>query len=403
MAEPRGFLPERSSATDSERDHTRRESSWRKPRTAFVLSGGGNLGALQVGMLRALVEAGVRADVVLGCSIGAINGAGFALDPSVGGVERLTSVWESPTVSEMMPASRLPNAVQMVRKGTSIHDNDRLRRGLTTILGDHPTFDDLELAFQCNAVDVDSATTTWFSRGRLIEPLLASAALPAIFPPVQIDGHTYIDGGVTENVPIARAVELGCRTIYVLHIGPHGRPSHELRRPMDGALQAYWVARNSQFARDLASLPDRVRAIVLPPGRRPDLKHDDFSQTEALIERGYQNSIRFLESLEDTGDRWRAGELLKPLERLVISARSLKWLQRARATAVDPEGGVVTPEDGSVSNRDSPADEDPDSTAAPGRDSHSGTATDTDGSSTGVTDGSTGRSVEPIRSSTVES
>lgn len=345
MVEPTGSKPGGSIEAESGHEPHRREPSRRKPRTAFVLSGGGNLGALQVGMLRALVEAGIRPDVVLGCSIGAINGAAFALDPSIEGVDRLASIWESPTVSEMMPSSRIPSAVQMVRRGSSIYDNEPLRAGICAILGDRPTFDDLELPFRCNAVDVDSATTKWFYRGNLIEPLLASAALPAVYPPVEIDGHTYIDGGVIENVPIAHAVELGCRTIYVLHMGAHGRPTHELRRPIDGALQAYWVARNSQFARDLAGLPDRVRAIVLPPGRRPDLKHDDFSQTAMLIDRGYQNTSRFLQTLTDTGDRRRAGELLKPLERLVIGARSLKWLQRARDTAVDPEGGVVAPDE----------------------------------------------------------
>lgn len=357
---------------DAERDQVRRESTRRKPRTAFVLSGGGNLGALQVGMLRALVEADIRPDVVLGCSIGAINGAAFSLDPSIEGVERLEEKWRSPAVADMMPTSRLPSAVHLVRRGVSIYDNDRLRAGLGSMLGETSTFMDLQVPFQCNAVDIDSATTKWFSRGGLIEPLLASAALPAVYPPVEIDGHTYIDGGVTENVPISRAVELGCRTIYVLHMGSHGRTSHELRRPIDGALQAYWVARNSQFARDLANLPDRVRTIVLPPGRRPDLKHDDFSQTDALIDRGHENASRFLESLDDTGERWRAAELFRPLERLVISSRPLKWLQRARDTAVDPEGGVVTADDADTDtvdaavNGNSDTDPGPDDTPASG-------------------------------------
>lgn len=338
--------------SESHREHSRWDSLRRKPRTAFVLSGGGNLGAIQVGMLRALIEAGIEPDVVLGCSIGAVNGAAFASDPTASGVTRLAEIWESSTVSEMMPSSRIPSAVQMVRRGQSIHDNSRLRTSLGTMLGDGATFSDLRIPFQCNAVDIDSATTTWFSEGGLIEPLLASAALPAVYPPVEIDGRTYIDGGVIENVPIARAVELGCRTIYILHMGPHGRDLHELRRPLDGALQAYWVARNSQFARDLANLPDRVRAVILPPGGRPDLKHDDFSQTGILMERGYDNAVRFLETMDPKSERGRASELLKPLERLVIGARSLRWRQRARQAAVDPAGGVVTSDDDEATDDD---------------------------------------------------
>lgn len=322
----------------------RRDPARRKPRVAFVLSGGGNLGAMQVGMLRALVEHGIVPDVVLGCSIGAMNGAAFAAEPTADGVARLTEIWEAAPQRNVMPSSRFPPAVQMLRRGSAMHHNSGLRNSIVAMLGDKLTFEDLALPFQCNAADIDSAMTTWFSEGDLVEPILASAALPAVYPPVEIDGHTYIDGGVIENVPISRAVELGCRTIYVLHLGPHGRPEHELRRPIDGALQAYWVARNSQFARDLASLPDRVRAIVLPPGERPGLKHDDFSQTRLLLQRGYDNASRFLAEQADSEERRFSSEVLRPIERLVLNARSLKWRQAARDAANAPGGAIVTAE-----------------------------------------------------------
>ena len=327
------------------RETPRRDTPRRKPRTAFVLSGGGNLGAMQVGMLRALVERDVIPDVVLGCSIGAMNGAAFAADPTPEGVRRLISEWDAASTGEVMPPSRLPPAVQMLRRGSSIHDSAALRRTVTGMLGANETFEDLKIPFQCNAVDVESSISTWFSQGDLIEPILASAALPSIYPPVEIDGHTYIDGGVIENVPIGRAVELGCRTIYVLHLGPHGRPSHELRRPLDAALQAYWVARNSQFAKDLASLPDKVEAIVLPPGERPDIKRDDFSQTKALVERGYSNASKFLDEESVAARRRFTSEVLRPIERLVLNARSIKWRQQASDAANAPHGAVITGSD----------------------------------------------------------
>ena len=101
---------------------------------------------------------------------------------------------------------------------------------------------------------------------------------------VRIGGRRYIDGGVVDNVPLARAVELGAKRIYVLHVGLHGRPNAEVRRPLDAALIAYWIARNHRFARDLSALPKSVEAIVLPPGDRPDIRYDDFGQTTDLIE-----------------------------------------------------------------------------------------------------------------------
>lgn len=327
------------------RELTRRDGARRKPRTAFVLSGGGNLGSIQVGMLRALTERGIMADVVLGCSVGALNGAGYALDPGPEGVRRLEEHWRRSTSADLMPSSRIPSAVQLLRKGFSLHSNEGLRSSLESLLGPHRRFDELTLPFQCVAAEVDSAVEKWFDDGDVIEAILASAALPAVYPPVVIDGVRYVDGGVIDNVPIARAVELGCRTIYVLHVGPHGRPDAEIRRPLDGALLAYWIARNSRFARDLASLPPRVEAIVLPPGRRPDIKYDDFSQTDELIAQGYDNSARFLdERAAQATERRRGADLLRPIERLVLTARS-RSVRRAQEAATSPDGAVVSGDD----------------------------------------------------------
>jgi NTE family protein len=314
----------------------------RRPRTAFVLSGGGNLGAIQVGMLRALVEHDVRPDVVLGCSIGALNGAAFALRPDADGVARLEEHWRSTAGDAVMPSSRIPSAVQLLRKGASLHANDGLRAGIESVLGGVRTFEQLQVPFGCVAVDLDAATERWFHEGPLVEAILASAALPAVYPPVTIDGRRYVDGGVVDNVPISRAVELGCRTIFVLQVGPHGRPDVEIKRPLDGALLAYWVARNSRFARDLANLPSRVEAVVLPPGRRPDIRYDDFSHTDALIRQGYENSREFLaERAAEAGDRRRTAELLAPIERLVTSARGRSRSQAERVAA-SPDGAIVT-------------------------------------------------------------
>jgi NTE family protein len=245
-----------------------------------------------------------------------------------------------------MPSSRIPSAVQLLRKGASLHSNEGLRDGLERLLGAGRTFDELELPFQCVAADVEDALERWFDDGDLVTAILASAALPAVYPPVTIDGRRYVDGGVIDNVPISRAVELGCRTIYVLQLGPHGRPDVEIRRPLDGALLAYWIARNTRFARDLATLPPKVEAVVLPPGRRPDLKYDDFGQTDELVAQGYENTTKFLDERElEAEGRRRGSELLAPIERLVVSARS-RSMRQAERVASSPDGAIVTGADG---------------------------------------------------------
>jgi NTE family protein len=347
----------------------RKDSGRRRGKVAFVLSGGGNLGAIQVGMLRALVEREVVPDVVLGCSVGALNGAGFAMEPNAIGVERLVQHWSNTTSYELMPSSRIPSALQLLRKGVSLHGNEGLRKGVERLLGRGRQFDELQLPFQCVATQTDQAVERWFDEGDLVTAILASAALPAVYPPVVIDGQRYVDGGVVDNVPIARAVELGCRLIYVLHVGPHGRPDAEIRRPLDGALLAYWIARNSRFARDLASLPPRVEAVVLPPGQRPDLRYDDFGQTEELVRQGYENSARFLDERAEQIDQRRWGTKFGPIERLRLGARNLSWLQAAEDAAVSPDGGILTgeeePEDdgsGVLADLDDEADDGPEPT-----------------------------------------
>jgi NTE family protein len=296
-------------------------------------------------MLRALTEHELAADLVLGCSVGAMNGAAYARAPTRAGVRRLEAHWLGVGSPQLMPSSRIPSAVQLLRKGASLHRNEGLRRSIEEILGQARRFEDLAVAFQCVATEVDTARERWFDVGELVPALLASAALPAVFPPVTLDGQRYVDGGVVDNVPIARAVQLGCSRIFVLHVGPHGRPDADLRRPIDGALLAYWLARNSRFARDLAALPEGVEAIVLPPGERPEVRYDDFSQSEELIEQGYRNTARFLSE--------RADRLAADAERRSWRARIRRLrlpvgpagMEGAEQAAADPAGAILGQED----------------------------------------------------------
>src|SRR5918998_4678469 len=124
----------------------------RRQRVGFVLSGGGNLGAVQVGMLRALLERGILPDLVVGCSVGALNGAAIADDPTLDGVERMAEVWRSIEGNDLMPRNLLPNAVALARKGEAIHDNDGLRNLIDQSMRARE-FGELTVPFQCVATD----------------------------------------------------------------------------------------------------------------------------------------------------------------------------------------------------------------------------------------------------------
>ncbi len=267
------------------------------PLTAFVLSGGGNLGAVQVGMLRALVEHEIKPDLIVGCSVGAINGASFAARPDLEGVRRLERIWTRMADGDpdIMPNRRfMPVAVQMGRKGSSVYTQDRLRQLIEDEMIAR-SFADLEVPFACIATDLDQASEYWFDDGELIPALLASSALPGVFPPVTLDGRRLFDGGVVNEVPVHRAVALGATTIYLLHVGHlDDRAMDDADRPFDVLAHAYWTARANRLDDELSRLPSNVVLHRLPAGEIPRLRFDDFSKGRELMDRAHLSSFASL-------------------------------------------------------------------------------------------------------------
>jgi NTE family protein len=270
-------------------------------KTAFVLGGGGLLGAFEVGMLLALTEAGIRPDLVVGTSIGAINGAIVAADPA-GAAAQLGEMWQGDALQMPFSENLWGRATTLARSGTHLHSIDTLRDMLAkTLPGDD--FADLELPFQCVAASIEHARAKWFSSGPLVPAILASCAVPGLLPPVEVDGEHYFDGGLVDSIPVGRAVTLGAGTVYVLQVGRIERPLTVPRRPWEVGLVAFEIARRHRFHEEMASLPDDVRVHVLPSGtepRGPDLsqfRYRDKTRVEESIERAYVASARYLAEL----------------------------------------------------------------------------------------------------------
>ena len=247
-------------------------------RTAFVLGGGGGpLGAHEVGMLQALAERGIVPDLVLGTSVGAINGAAFAADPTVEGVERLTALWSEMQAGDVFSGSLIGRVATLARTRTHVHEAAPLRALLAGGLGDR-RIEDLDLPFQCVAASIERAGEHWFTAGPVVDAVLASASVPGILPPVEIEGEHYIDGGIVNSIPVNRAVQLGATRIYVLHVGRLDRPLTPPRWPWEVGLVAFEIARRHRVVGDLAALPDGVEAHVLPTGWSDPPRYNDLSQ-----------------------------------------------------------------------------------------------------------------------------
>ncbi len=269
--------------------------------TAFVLGGGGLLGAHEVGMLRALSEAGIRPDLVVGTSIGAINGAFVAADPARA-AERLGQMWQGDELRLAFSENLWGRATRLVRSGTHLHSLDPLRRLLADALpGDD--FADLELPFQCVAAGIETASARWFSSGALVPAVMASCAVPGLLPPVEVDGGHYFDGGLVDSIPVGRAVTLGADNVYVLQVGRIESPLEIPKRPWEVGLVAFEIARRHRFHEEMSSLPEGVRVHVLPTGgdRLPpglsQFRYRDRARVGQSIERAYTASASYLAAL----------------------------------------------------------------------------------------------------------
>jgi len=272
------------------------------PITAFVLSGGGNQGVSQVGMLRALIERGYRPDVIVGTSVGALNGAVIATAPTLEKVDHLEEVWRSLRGDEVFPGNTLRRAWNLLRRDDHLIPDDGLK-SLIGRAGVAPTFADLEIPLRVVAVDLITGDEHVIVRGPLPPALLASSALPGLFPPVEFNGHTLVDGAVVNLVPISHALAGPIDRIFVLDVSDpiSDRP---IRSPLDVAVRAFAISRDQRFELELQWVPKEIEVVVLPPPT-DDRGFLDFSDAAGLMDRAYHLSMRAIDDLEEQPGRQR--------------------------------------------------------------------------------------------------
>jgi NTE family protein len=267
---------------------------------AFVLGGGGVMGAHEVGMLQALAEAGVRPELVLGTSVGALNGVFVAAhaDPAEA-VPELAAVWREGVAAEAFAGSLFGRVRTLARSGTHLHSNEPLRQLLEALPVER--IEDLALPFQCVAASIERAAAHWFTAGPIVPAVLASAAVPGLLPPVRVGDEHFFDGGLVHSIPVGRALELGARTVYVLHVGRIEQPLQPPTRPWEVGLVAFEIARRYRFAEEMDKVPPGVTVHVLPAGADgqggvdlSQLRYRDTSRIDEHIRRAYEASAAYL-------------------------------------------------------------------------------------------------------------
>ena len=278
----------------------RRLAARRQDLSAFVFSGGGPLGALQVGALKALYEHGVAPDLVVGTSVGAINAAFLAFNPGPEAPAEMERIWLSMTEQDLFPQARFrAQWARFLARGDRVFENTGIRRMVERRLG-NPTFEDARLPLGIVATELETGAEKVFTSGPVVEPLLASTAMPSIYSPVEIDGVRYIDGGVANNVPIAPAIALGAKTLYVMDSTSHSHQRRPLNRPLDYLLHAFSLARSQRMVLEQTFLADKVKLVMIPtPSLDFYVPFASMQFTSKLIENGYDAAMRFLSGRKD--------------------------------------------------------------------------------------------------------
>ena len=294
--------------------------------TAFVFSSGGARGALQVGALRALFEHGETPDVVVGTSIGSWNGAMVARNPTPDVIEELTRVWRGltttrvlldwePRFTQVAPAFTGAYVVAAMRRVTMGMPSLYSDAGLRHILAEHLSdarFEEMRVPFRVMASNLTTGGISIFGQGPIEMALLASAAIPGIFPPVRINGQTFVDGGALESASIDTAIALGARRIFVLDAGYDASPeademlqrliTHDGRggqQPNAHAL-AVMLERTAtmmgryQLQRAVERVPPGVEAHIIRPANTMGDAALDFDRAAKSIDAAYEHAREYL-------------------------------------------------------------------------------------------------------------
>jgi NTE family protein len=262
---------------------------------AFVFSGGAALGAIQVGMLQALTAVSLQPDIVVGTSAGALNGAMVAARGLAAAVETLTTLWRSFTRQDFFPGGRLAQVRQLLATRNSLFPNNQLSEMVCRLM-DVSRFDELQLPFGALATELDTFHGALFTSGELRLALLASAAIPGVFPPVEINGKMYVDGALTAYVPLRAAVAMGAASLVVLDAGEICHHRQKPRHVAEMFLETMQVAMRQRVQVEAPLIAQRRPVLYLPtpcPMSRSTL---DFSESGRLMVEAEQMARRFLET-----------------------------------------------------------------------------------------------------------
>ena len=278
-------------------------------KTAFVLSGGGNLGAVQAGMLQALQRADIRPDFIVGTSVGALNGGWLAGRGPMADLGELAALWQGLRRTDVFPTQLLGGLLGFVGRADHLVSDSGLRKILKHHLG-FERLEDARIPVHVVATNLLTGVDVLLSRGDAVDAICASAAIPGVFPSVQVNDMTLVDGGVVNNCPISHAVALGATTVWVLPCGYACALDKPPRGALGTALQAVSLLVQQRLRHDAERYADACQLHIAPVLCPVSIPPTDFSHADRLIADAAALTTSWL--LDPAAERSRSVDSLGP-------------------------------------------------------------------------------------------
>ncbi|MDI5976185.1 patatin-like phospholipase family protein [Amycolatopsis magusensis] len=267
---------------------------------AFVLGGGGSLGAMQVGMLRAVTEAGYRPDLVVGTSVGSLNGAVLARQGD-DQAERLERIWTRMTRHEAFPGGVFSQVRTLRHSRTNLFPNTGLAAIVDEYLGEGTTFEDLALPLGVVTTDVETAEPRLIRSGELRPALLASCAIPGIYPAVEHEGRLLYDGGLVANVPMRQAIAMGAKSLVVLDCAFPGQLPTRPQTLAEVVMFTAMISMRNQAVLEAPLAATEVPVVYLPGPPPVRVSPLDFRRTAEFTALAYESAKKHLSGLSVHG------------------------------------------------------------------------------------------------------
>jgi NTE family protein len=287
---------------------------------AFVLSGGGNRGPLEVGALRALLERGIRPEMIVGSSAGALNGAMLAANPTLEMTDRMRQLWVRAGERKLISASPGRSLWQLVRGASYISDNKALKRWILrrALPEGKRAFGDLAVKLYVTIAHLRTHTLYVYGddpAAGIVDAVVTSAAVPGFFPPTVRKGEVFVDGGAVSNLPVRLAVARGATEIWAVDLAfshDHPRSFDRLLNIVDAAVKPVLYGEALRELEAVVRMPG-ITLHHIPIYDFPDVALGDFSRVNEMVEAGAREMRKYLDAPAPNQIRypkaWRAEEL----------------------------------------------------------------------------------------------